>query len=632
MSDRTTALLRRPPRFVATALAALLVFGGLGVRLVALQLGDGGSGGGRVGMLPNGHRIVEQQIAPSRGLIVDRAGRVVAKNVATYSVQIRPGDLPLTIRAGVLAELGAILQIDPVRLTMILDRATGSMWDPVRVANNVDEAAARLIAEEAAALPGVETLIEPRRVYPYGRLISAVVGYVGRIDAAEASALAGDGYTSTDFIGRTGVEASYETALRGTPGVRQLEVDARGRIVRDLGVVKAATPGKTVVLTIDLDAQRQATDALEWGLKPAKRKHGVVVAMNPKNGQMIALVTLPTYDNNDFAGGISNAQYSAYLNAPYSPLINAALGEQNAPGSTYKLVTYSCALQHRLVRPDEKLDTTAYLEVDGEKFYEWNKKGFRNGPMRPDVAFSYSSAVVTYRLTRRIQVDRLVGCGKAWGFGTPTGIDLPGEIGGVVPSNEWARATINRGLYNGEVLQSALGQGFDLVTPLQVLRAFAALANSGTLWEPRVVLELRSADGKTVEPIAPVKAGDVGMREDVYAYMRNAARLVMLNKNMRAYAGNMPIYIAGKTGTAEYGLRDRNNRLSYHNWLAGFISPSGDWAKADAEFAYASFMFGANTVGNSAVEVSKKFVQEYFDLPGDYAIARFIRYGYYVGE
>lgn len=168
---------------------------------------------------------------------------------------------------------------------------------------------------------------------------------------------------------------------------------------------------------------------------------------------------------------------------------------------------------------------------------------------------------MTYQLAQRLKIDRLAACGRAWGFGEPTGVDLPTEIGGLVPDQDWARTTINRTLYDGEVLQSALGQGYDLATPLQVVNAFAALANGGTLWQPHVVLELRNPDGTLVQTIKPVEKGSVGMRAATLAEMRRAARLVVANTLMTRNLGQIPLNLTGKTGTAEYGVRDKQGRL-----------------------------------------------------------------------
>ena len=620
---------RRPLRFFAAALVVLVTFGGLGGRLMLVQLGASGTTG-TSGVVARGHRVVEEIITPARGLVFDRSGRVLAKNIAVYAVQIRPGDLSLTIRAQVVKTLGEILNMDPVRIITLLDRSTGSLWEPIRIANNVNERAARLINEERASLPGVETIVEARRVYPYGTLISHIVGYVGRIDSVEASTLAPAGYTVLDFIGRSGVEASYEETLRGTPGIRQVEVDAKGRLVRILGVSKPPVDGSSLTLTIDIDAQKRATTALEWGLKNAGTKEGVVASMNPQNGEVIAMVSLPTYDNNDFSAGISNAKYQKYLANKYSPLLNHTVGSYFPPGSTYKLVTYSCALNNNLVTPTTRFQSTPYVEVDGEKFYEWNRAGF-GGSLTPSEAYSWSSNVVTFQLARLIKIDRLSTCGRQWGFGAPTGIDLPSEISGLVPDQTWARATINRGLYNAEVLQSAQGQGYDLVTPIQVLNSFSALANSGTLWRPHVVLSITHPDG-SVTPITPVVNANVGMKESTYREMRLAGRKMALNPGPSQGISRMPLFVSAKSGTAQYGVRDYLGRLPFHNWMGGFVAPTNDWSKHDATFAYVVFMHGTNTVGNAAKEVTKYYLQLQFDLKRDYRTVALLARGNHFGE
>jgi penicillin-binding protein 2 len=520
--------------------------------------------------------------------------------------------------------------MDPVRIITLLDRSTGSLWEPIRIANNVNERTARLINEERASLPGVETVVESRRVYPYGTLISHIVGYVGRIDAVEASALAPAGYTVVDFIGRAGVEASYEEDLRGAPGIRQVEVDAKGRLVRILGVTKLPIDGSSLTLTIDIEAQQRAATALEWGLKGARTKEGVVASMNPQNGEIIAMASLPTYDNNDFSAGISNAKYQKYLADKFSPLLNHTVGSYFPPGSTYKLVTYSCALNNNLVTPTTRFQSTAYLEVDGEKFYEWNRAGF-GGSLTPSEAYSWSSNVVTFQLARLIKIDRLSTCGRQWGFGAPTGIDLPSEISGLVPDQAWARATINRGLYNAEVLQSAQGQGYDLVTPIQVLNSFSALANSGTLWRPHVVLHITHPDGN-ITPIAPVVNAVVGMSESTYREMRLAGRKMALNPGPSQGISRMPLFVSAKSGTAQYGVRDSLGRLPFHNWMGGFVAPTNNWSEADSTFSYVVFMHGTNTVGNAAKEVTKYYLQLQYDLKRDYRTAGLLARGNFFGE
>jgi penicillin-binding protein 2 len=353
--------------------------------------------------------------------------------------------------------------------------------------------------------------------------------------------------------------------------------------------------------------------------------------MNPQNGEIIAMASLPTYNNNFFSSGITTEQYQKYLDNKNAPLVNHAVGSYFPPGSTYKLVTYSCALDNRLVGMNEKLDSLPYLEVGGEKFYEWNRAGFGRR-LTPAEGFSYSSAVVTYQLAQRLKIDRLSACGRAWGFGQATGIDLPNELSGVVPDQTWARATISRTLYDGEVLQSALGQGYDLATPLQVMNSFAALANGGTLWKPHVVMELRNPDGTLDHKVEPVAGGSVGMRSTTLTEIRRAARLVVANSYMTRNLGKIPLNLTGKTGTAEYGVRDKQGRLPYHHWISGFVAPTNNWSRTDSNFAYVVFMHGSNTVANAAIEVLKLYLQKQYQLSADYRIPGSMSIGNYYGE
>jgi penicillin-binding protein 2 len=243
----------------------------------------------------------------------------------------------------------------------------------------------------------------------------------------------------------------------------------------------------------------------------------------------------------------------------------------------------------------------------------------------------WSSNVITFRLARLVRINQLSTCGREWGFGAPTGIDLPGEISGLVPDQAWARATINRGLYEAEVMQSAQGQGYDLTSPIQVLNSFAALANSGTLWKPRVVLSITSPDG-AITPTTPVVNAQVGMRETTYREMRRAARKVATNSVMSQGIWRMPLNVFGKSGTAEYGVRDSLGRLPYHNWMGGFVAPTNDWSKDDSEFAYVVFMHGTNTAGNAAKEVTKYYLQLQFDLKRDYRTPGLLARGNFFGE
>ncbi|HEY7598450.1 MAG TPA: penicillin-binding transpeptidase domain-containing protein, partial [Candidatus Limnocylindrales bacterium] len=376
----------RPPerllyRFGVFGLVIILAIGVLTTRLFSLQVAGGVSSSGPD---PEGRLSVQPMRAP-RGLIYDRAGRLLAYNVPSYVVRVRPYDLPLPERPQVVSRLAQLLGLTEREIVEALDRNAGLLYDPVRIATDIPIDVARIIDEEAGSLPGVEVVVEDRRQYDFGPLVSHVLGYTGPISGDELAELAQVGYLNDDAIGRTGVESTFEDQLRGDYGVEQVERDGSGRVVRSVQVLQPPTAGNSLELTIDVEMQRDAETALRWAMDLVGLKRGVVIVMNPQTGEVLAMVSLPSYDNNLFAQGISNDDYQALLNDPARPLTNFALSEQYPPGSTYKLVTGAGALADGIVRPNEELQTSAYIELNGYKYWDWNRKGF--GPMNIYDAF-----------------------------------------------------------------------------------------------------------------------------------------------------------------------------------------------------------------------------------------------------
>ncbi|MBK5287874.1 MAG: penicillin-binding protein 2, partial [Acidimicrobiia bacterium] len=290
----------------------------LGGRLFMLQV----SSNGQFATLAQANRSVKQPIVSIRGVIYDRNGLPLVTNVPAYTVKIRPADLPEDRRAEVVQRLAILLNMDPADINVAIDANPGSRFELVRVASDVDEKVANFIAESRLDLPGTEIVVESRREYTTGALLSQVMGYTGPINRTELDALAGDGYLPDDRIGKTGVESEYEAALRGVYGSQLVEKDASGRKLQVLQTVKDAVAGNSLDLTIDVKEQQYAEQALKWGMSTAKLKRGVVIVMNPQTGEILAMVSLPTYDDNLFAHGISSADYAALLANPDKPLIN----------------------------------------------------------------------------------------------------------------------------------------------------------------------------------------------------------------------------------------------------------------------------------------------------------------------
>jgi penicillin-binding protein 2 len=624
LREEPIAQLRRPARFAAFGIAVVLVLSGLTSRLFFLQLSEkpgAGAPAAAQALVPT-TTIDSEPLPAMRGVIYDRSHRPLVENVRTFAVSIRQADLPLTRRPDIARRLGGLLKISPEQIITTLDSSPNSNFEPVTIAHDVPEDVASLISEDSLTLPGVSIVVEPQRKYLSGSLLTQVVGWTGKIDAASYEELRNRGYLATDRIGKTGVEATYEAELRGQYGFQQVEKDATGATVRVVSTTPA-TAGDSLVLTIDTREQQLATKALAWGLKAIGKKRGAMVVLNPQTGEVLALVSLPTYDGNAFTNGISQADYAKLLKDPDKPLINHAINEIQPPGSTFKLVTGLGALADKKLGKTETLATATSITIAGAKFKDWKVGGF--GRLDIKGGFGNSSDTFFYQVAQRLGMSRLSYWANQLGYNKASGIDLPNEASGLVPSDQWAMRTFGRNIYPGEVVQAGIGQGYDLATPLQVANAYATLANGGKVMQPQVVKEVIDASGKVVRPFVPKVVSKVNAPAWVFTTMREAARRVVTIRHTNTVA-DMPIVVAGKTGTAEYGLRDKSGHLPYHTWFAGFLprnylkssNPSGSVSRPDSQLAFCVFVYDAGTLGNASVEIAKYWLQLRFHLKHDY--------------
>jgi len=609
-------------RFLVFALAAILAVGGLTTRLFYLQIVNGG----QFAALSEGNRTSVEAIPSARGLIYDRNGVPLVKNVPTFAVKIRPVDLPEERRDEVVARLATLLHIDPADINGAIDSNPGSRFDLVRVATDVPDATARLLAEAGDALPGVEVTIEARRQYPDGPLVSQILGYTGPVSPDQLPTLKPKGYLPDDLLGKTGLEAYYETELRGSYGSKTVEKDAAGRKLQDLQTVAQATSGDSLTLTIDTKEQRLAQKALQWGMRAAGLKRGVVIVENPQTGEILAMVSLPTYDDNAFARGISGKAYAKLLADKNKPLLNHAIQAHYPPGSTYKLVTGTGALTDHKITPTSTVRTRPYLLLGQTKFWEWNHRGW--GPISIKLGFAHSSDTFFFQLAGMLGIDRLAHWAREYGFGAPTGIDLPGEVSGIVPSNAWKQATFGERIFPGETYQAGIGQGYDVVTPIQLINAYAALANGGKLYRPQVVRQIVGPDGSVVRPFKPKLIRRLDVPRSTLKVMRQAARNVVLVRHTYNLV-DLPIVVAGKSGTAEFGLRDSKGRLPFHSWFVAFVpknptkssaDPGGMKAvgREDAGLVVLAFAYDSRTKGNAATEIVKYYLQLHYGIKHDY--------------
>lgn len=608
-------------RFLVFAIAVAFVVSVLAYRMWDLQVHQTD----HFSSMAVQQRVATVPIAVPRGLMYDRRGRLLVENVPIFVVDVKPADLPFTQRDRVVDRLSELLKLKKNDLFADLDKAAGDRFQLIRIAEDVPTQVARVIAEEHLTLPGVIVSTEARRHYLYGPLVSHLLGWTGKISGEDYRRLRDQGYLVDDTIGKAGLELTFEDALRGTYGLKEVQKDGAGRTIRELSTLQEPVPGRSLELTIDLKIQREAEKALTWAMKLIGLKRGVFMVQNPQTGEMLAMVSLPAYDNNDMANGISAREFRKLVNRDDRPLINLAIQEHEPPGSTYKLITGAGALQDGKISASTRIMTRAYITYAGWKYWDWNKAGF--GSCNIYCGFAHSSDTYFYQVAGMLGIDRLAYWAHQWGFGEKTGIDLPGEVPGIIPTDEWANKVFGRDVYPGEVFQAGIGQGFNMVTPIQLLNAYSALANGGTLYRPQIVRRVLDENGKTVKPFKPEVIRKLPIDPKHLATMRAAARNVAVVRHTYNLV-DLPVVMAGKSGTAEFGLRDSQGRLPFHSWFVGFTpkdahkrssDPYGFQAvrRTDSELVFLAFAFDSRTRGNAATEIVKYFLQIHYHLKVD---------------
>jgi penicillin-binding protein 2 len=611
---------RSRARFIAFGVAAAVMFAALGGRLFQLQVVNGEQYAARAVAT----RTIQVPVRAPRGLVFDRAGRPVVVNVPSWTVKVRPADLPDDRASQILRRVAQLTGSKPQVLRARLAAFKGSPYELVPIVRGVSRRAALLVGEEAQSLPGIVVEVDPVRRYldekgrEDGALLSHVLGYVGPINATEYSDLQGDGYLRDDLIGRAGIEATYEKELRGRYGSELMERDAQGRPVKTIQTEAEPVPGKNLMLTIDARMQRIATQSLKWGMRAAGLDQGVTIVMNPQTGEILSMVSLPAYDNNKFATGISAKDYSVYLSDPAKPLRNHAIADIFPPGSTFKLVTGLAALEEGVTTPTRPWQTYGCYQIPnaprGQCLFDWNHAGF--GQVNLVQAFALSSDTFFYQMAVALGVDRLGNWAHELGFGEKSGIRLPGEAAGIIASREWARSQGREDVFTGELAQAGIGQNVVAVTPLQLLNAYSALANGGRLMRPMVVRGETDAGGKLVKAYKPEVIRRISASQANMQTMRIGAREVVTTGhayNIRDL--HLPGALSGKTGTAEFGTRDKHGVLPYHSWFVAYL-PSKAGA-TDADLAIVTFSYSAVVPGNVSLEVVKYFLQQWYGLHQD---------------
>lgn len=630
------------------------------------------------------NRLKEISVQTTRGTIYDRNGYVLAQNVPSYDVIITPAYLPTNTGSieMVYRGLSALIGI-PVTNGVLTDETakaftacqtdfgikeivtigdTNAPFSPVKVKCNVDEQTALQVKSHISDWPGVDIQVESIRSYPTGSLTASVIGFLGPITAENEAEYTSLGFEAgRDKVGFAGVELTMDDVLRGTNGKRLVEVDNAGKVLKDVEAPVNPIAGNNVVLTIDTRLQAAAEAALKyemdyWNtrLRTIKSQNGAVIAMNPKTGEILAMVSYPSYENNRMARVIPAYYYNQLSLDPLHPLLNTAISAELPPGSVYKMAAAIGALNEGVVTPDQQLACPGSISV--------TEKYSANDPGRQQIYYSYdrnghgtcdflkgvalSDDVYFYKIGGGYQdevpngglnVWRLQQYAQALGYGTPSGIELPGEATGLVPDPTWKRINQTENWSVGDTYIATIGQGYVLATPLQVLESFATLANNGAHMKPTIIKEVTDAQGNVIKPFAPQLLWDItkdpvinvlddtgkptGEKKTVEPWVINYAKqgmrdVVVSGTASEVFKGtDLQLQSAGKTGTAEYcdNVAQAKNLCKpeawpTHAWYTGYAPYD------NPEIVVTAFVYNGGEGASVAAPIVQKVLQAYFDL------------------
>jgi penicillin-binding protein 2 len=556
-------------RWVVTAVALGLSF--LVARLWQLQVVRGEQYYERA----RSNVLHERQLSSVRGKILDRAGRALADNRPSFNIYA----VPRLLDPGTLQRLVELIGLSPRETELIQQRlALGRQRGrsrPVLILEDQNRDRAALVAQARLELPGIEVRDEPHRHYPGGKVAAHLVGYMNKLNARELGELAAQGYEADEFIGRYGLEREWEPYLRGKKGLERFMANAHGERVDDPGSEELIdgprlvppVPGHNVVLTIDLDLQRIAEDAFPEG------SAGAAVVVEVATGRILALASVPAFDPNVMTGKLTRALEMELASDPRKPFIDKALRQHYPPGSTYKFVPGLAALEDRLVGPDDAFVCPGFHRL-GQRLFHCTHT---HGSMNAYQALQHSCNVYYWRLAERLGIERLAEVAFDFGFGAPTGLGLNGEVSGRVPTRGWYEQRDQFKM--GYTLNAATGQGDVEVTVLQLVMAYAAIANGGALHVPQVVERVESASHEVVAQYRPRLRRRVEAAPQHLAIMREGMRRVVNETGGTAAvtARSQVVEYAGKTGTAQVRSRRESPDLSLgwhpdreHAWFAGF--------------------------------------------------------------
>lgn len=524
--------------------------------------------GSEMKRLSEQNRIRINKIVAPRGVIYDRKGRIIADTRPSFNIYISHEDMKNFDQT--IDGLTALIKISKEEIMEKLETAKGQPASfPVKIKSDVSLDDVAKIEANRVYLPGVNIQVEPKRFYHYGKMFAHLVGYVSEISDEELKKKEYQNYSPGDFIGRYGLERSYETYLRGVDGEKRVEVDSRGREMRILEQ-KNPIPGNSIYLNVDLDIQGTVDKAFE-------NKRGGCIAVDPKTGGVIALVSSPTFDPNKFVSGITKEEWQIIALDKKHPLQNRVIQGRYPPGSTFKIVPAIKGLELGIIDERTSFSCRGGFSYGGRVFRCWKKGG--HGNINVHRAIVESCDVFFYNLGLRLGVDRIHEISDLIGLGRVTGIDLPGEKDGLIPSTQWKKKVYGKQWFEGETVSVSIGQGAVWLTPIQLVQLASFVANEGINYKPMIVNRIVSQEGKVIKTFEPVMNTDARLKKETIRIVKDGMKGVVNEGGGTAYGSRLEhISMSGKTGTAQ-SVGEKGKNLGDHAWFIAY-APSDNPAIA----------------------------------------------------
>lgn len=574
-------------------IATVLISGGillLLLRLWHLQILEGE----RLLLLSINNRLRIRPVEAPRGFIFDRRGVLMVENRASFDLYVTPEHmLPLE---GSVRRLADILEVSAEEVRERLSQRQALPSQPVLLRKGIDEQTVVAIEEQKGDLPGVSLRVRPVRAYPSGGSAAALLGYVSEVSDAQLQSNEFQDFRPGETIGQAGVERRYDAFIRGIDGGEQVEVDARGKVIRLVQRVEPRS-GLNLYLTLDRRIQQIAEESL-------RGKSGVLIAMNPSTGEILAMASQPSYDPNQFSQRLTPEQWQALASDPKHPMQNRGLQGQYAPGSIFKLVTALAALEKGAITPETKFSCNGTFSLGSHIFHDWKKGG--HGTLNLQQGIANSCNIYFYNTALKTGVEEIARVARELGLGTPPGMGLGDEARGVIPSPE-ARQRGNGGWYPGNTVMAGIGQGMVTATPMQVLVMVSAIANGGTIYRPWVVRRVETLDRESIEEYGPELVRKVNIDPDHLAIVRQGMQAVV-SEGTGGRARIPGLAVAGKTGTAQVIRRGGTLKRAHrdHAWFVAFAPME------DPQIAVVVLVEHAGFGGAVAAPIAKNVLEAWF--------------------